>query len=145
MLFRSATLANFQALQLPPDLDGYMGMFKYDQVYNSPWAVSYQVEERHREISKKIPTATHDQEGKQDLILYILMFFVLALNPDFLSLHNRKLVEQLQLRYLNLIRNYLNLKWKQELAHSKLAIIMANLSLVREATDIEANKRLMLE
>lgn len=100
---------------------------------------------RHREIIQKIKKWLHDNNAsddnnKPDEVLVALGFMIIGLNTDFVDqLSNRKHAELLQIRSLNLLRNYLGIKYKSQ---EKLSQFIGIISLTREAAEINANKRL---
>ena len=116
-------------------------VIKYNQLYKSPWTSSFYEEIKHKELTYKMKSWTYIN-GKPDEVLAALGTIVIVFNSDFLSLKKRPLVEQIQLKYFNLLRSYLNsrLKGKDE-ATSKFVEAMRLSSYAREASEI-AQRRL---
>ena len=114
-------------------------LLKYEHIYSSPWTGSYQTEKRHKELVEKIKSwLRHDQnDPTPDDVLVTLGFFIIALNTDYLTLQNKNRVESMKIRYFNILRAYLNKKYKNgPRAIQKLAGFMPIISYAREAAEI---------
>lgn len=114
-------------------------LVKYEHIYSSPWAGSYETETRHKELINKIKSwLRHNQnDPAPDDVLMTLGFFIIALNSDFLTLRNKTKVESMQVRYLNMLRAYLSKKYNNRArATQKLAAFMPLISYTREAAEI---------
>ena len=136
------TRKSLEELNINPKC-GETPFLKYDSIFISPWAVTYEDEVRHKEITSKVKNFVHDSEGNVDNILVALGFSILALDCNFVALTNRKLVELCQIRFLNLLRNYLNYKLKNKgQAMAKLASMIGIISYAREGAEILQHRRL---
>ena len=118
------------------NLENFKPVIKFENVYTSPWAPTLDQEVRYKEILEKIQNWLISSDGKLDSVLAVLGYCTLGLNTDFLALRNKKLVENLQVRYLNLMRSYLSMKHGPSEGRSKLADFMMIISLTREAAEI---------
>ena len=114
-------------------------VIKYDSMYVTPWAVSYDYEQRHRSILQKIQAWIESED-----VLATLGFFIVALNTDFVRVSKRSYIEGIQYKFVNLLRKYLNVKYKndREKANKKLAQLIDLIPLAREAAEIAMTKKL---
>lgn len=117
-------------------------VLSYHQVYTSPWAASYEDEQRHYELSQKVKQWTMlDASNKPDNVLTTLGRFVLALNTDFVGsqLERRDEAEKLQIHFINLLRKYLRMRYgknREAAADAKLAEGLMVIAHTREMAEI---------
>ncbi len=114
----------------------------YSMLYITPWQASYSDEVRHRELMLKIKKFVKGPgEDKPDPVLAALGRCVVAFNSDFIELRRRDIVEGLQMRYLNLMRNYLKAKCNDRMqANARFVEAMQVISYAREASEIQRRR-----
>lgn len=112
---------------------------KYERVYKSPWAASYEDETRHKVIVEKIKNWIHDKEsGQPDETLVALGFKIVAFNSANAKLQDPAFVDNVQTRFLNLLRNYCMSKFDNDERKTrlKLAQMISIISLSQEGAKI---------
>ena len=113
----------------------------YSKLYASPWQASYADEVRHKELFLKMKAWVKAKADKPDPVLAVLARCMLAFNADFLTLERRDLVEALQMRCLNLLRNYLRTQYNgRPEATARFAEGLRILSYARESTEIKEKR-----
>ena len=103
----------------------------YDQVFSSPWAPNIDLENRHKELTRKICQwpldhgskagyhgSKRDHDGSLggvenvDRTMVVLLAHSLMFNTDFVKLKEPQRVSQIQLQYLSLLHRYLKFKYE---------------------------------
>ena len=121
----------------------FQPVIKYEQLHVSPWTSSLADEERHKEIIWKIKKWLYlDKESnKPDDVLVVLGLYVIYFNSSFVNLSKRDVVEKAQMKYLTLLKNYLNYKLKDHTkSMAKFTEFMRVLIYVMEGSEIIKNR-----
>jgi len=117
---------NDQVIRLP----------RYQTLFPDKWANNREVEERHRQIYRKIlhwPTIDNKFDGP----LVLIMTMILIFNPDFSAIVHREKVEKLQLKYILLLQRYLKSKMEPADANKKFLDAMLLISYTKEMWDLQ--------
>ena len=131
---------------------------KYEQVFSSPWAPNIELENRHKELTRKICQwpLDHGSNGgyhgskrdhsdpailggseNVDRTMVVLLVHSLMFNTDFVTLNDPQRVSKIQLQYLSLLHRYLKFKYEHsDFANSQLHGGVMIGSLAREREEI---------
>ena len=130
----------------------------YDQVYSSPWAPNIELENRHKELTRKICQwpLNHGSRGgyhdhsdpaslggseNVDRTMVVLLVHSLMYNTDFVTLNDPQRVGQIQLQYLKLLHRYLKFKYEHsDFANSQLHSGVMIGSFAREREEIRRQR-----
>jgi len=116
--------------------DHAIKMPRYQTLFPANWANNKEVEERHRQIFKKILMWT-TIDNKMDGDLHKLMRLILFFNPDFTPILQRDKVEKLQLKYILLLQRYLKSKMEPADANKKFLDAMLLISYTKEMLELQ--------
>ena len=112
----------------------------YAQFYASPWAASYEDEERHFKITQEMRDWPRDSaDSPLDEVMVVLMKLIIGFSPDFLTLERRDIVEGAQIRYTHMLHKYLKYKFGEN-ANRRMDKALKIVSLAREANEIHSRK-----
>jgi len=108
----------------------------YQEIYPQKWANNEEVEQRHMEIIKRLQGWPRGDNNELDFNMVILMTLMLMFNADFDGLVNKKIVENVQLKYSMLLQRYLRSKMSAEIANKKFLEAIILLSYTKEVWDM---------
>lgn len=114
---------------------------KYEQFYASPWSPDGTKEERHAFLShkmlswmpRKTPTSSFDE------IAFTLLLHIILFSAEFLFLQNRQALEQVQLKYMHFLYQYLKVHYPKD-GLAKFVDGMLLISYAREAMEIRLKR-----
>jgi len=98
-------------------------------------------EERHRLIMERIQAWPTDQKGNFDIHLCEMMTVILLFHADYNPLVNRKVMEEIQMKYILLMQRYLRSKMPMAAANKKFLEGMLLLSFLQELWEANNSKQ----
>eukprot|EP00092_Neocalanus_flemingeri_P014548 GFUD01015697.1.p1 GENE.GFUD01015697.1~~GFUD01015697.1.p1 ORF type:complete len:606 (+),score=152.84 GFUD01015697.1:2-1819(+) len=108
----------------------------YEDLYPAHWANNKEVEDRHKEIIRKIQIWPTDEKNNFDYSLVLLLTVILLFNPDYNPVLHRSVVSSLQGKYVTLLQRYIRSKLGTEAANNKFLEATLLLSSTRELWDL---------
>jgi len=139
-LMNSQELADvLSRIELSKDGDE-MFLTTYDELYPPHWSGDSGIEQRHRNIIKRITEWPKVKGNEINIWLVTLLSLILALHADFYPLKSKNIMEKLQLKYILLLQRYLRSFLQIEKANKKFLEAMLLLSDTREAWEITNTK-----
>jgi hypothetical protein len=94
------------------DLEAKKPSLEYSQFFSSPWAASYEDEQKHFDLMCKMSAWPRESPTSQpDNLLLTLLNLIIAFTPDYVQLRRRDVVERNQLKYVILLQKYLKFKY----------------------------------
>jgi len=108
----------------------------YGELYPQHWARDREVEDRHKDITRRLQAWPYDHNHKFDYNLVLIMSMILLFNPEYNPLVTRSIVANLQSKYVTLLHRYIRSKLDTEAANKKFLEAMLLPSVVREMWDL---------
>jgi len=108
----------------------------YKELYPAGWATDTQAELVHREALTKIVNWPIDHNRKFDYQMACLLLFIIAFNADFYILENKKMVENIQMKFTMILQRYLRSRMPHDFANTKFLEAMLLISHTQQAFEI---------
>ena len=119
--------------------------FRYDQIYDSPWASNSELEDRHKSITGKIHTWMNDNVKESTIeeiiVVHTLLEFILIFSADFVDgIKEPIIIQRQQQVFCHLLYKYLKARHGSAKAWIKFGGAVMISSYVRELRDIETKR-----
>ena len=118
---------------------------RYDQVYDSPWASTVEIEDHHKSITGKIHKWINDNVKESTMeemiIVHTLLEFIIFFSTDFVDgLKDPTIIQRQQQVFCHLMYKYLKARHGSAKAWIKFGGAVMICSYIRELRDIETRR-----